>query len=97
MALELTFDAELWRYEGEGGWYFVTLPVELADEVRDHVPPRAGFGSVRVTAVVGEFRWQTSLFPDTRSKSYVLPVKAAVRRANDLEAGDRVTVRVGFA
>lgn len=92
--MDLSFDAELWQYAGEGGWHFVTLPAEVAAEVRDHVPPRPGFGSVRVTAVVGETRWQTSLFPESRSESYVLPLKQAVRRANDLVPGDRVTVRL---
>ena len=24
---------EVWRYAGKGGWHFVTLPVELADEL----------------------------------------------------------------
>ena len=94
MALELSFDAELWQYEGDGGWHFVTLPVDLADEVREQVPRRPGFGSVRVSAVVGDTRWQTSLFPEAASRSYVLPVKQQVRRANDLLPGDRVTVRI---
>jgi hypothetical protein len=94
--LELTFTAPLWQWEGEGGWHFVTLPADLAEEIRDRVPHR-GFGSVRVTVHVGESRWQTSLFPDTKSKSYVLPVKQQVRRANDLLAGDPVDVRLVVA
>lgn len=97
MALELSFDAEVWRYEGEGGWHFVTLPADVAAEVRDHVPVRRGFGSVRVAVVIGTSRWQTSIFPDSRSGSFVLPVKEQVRRANDLVAGDRVAVSITVA
>lgn len=97
MALELTFEAELWRYEGDAAWYFVTLPADVAAEVRDHVPVRRGFGSVRVTVEVGASRWQTSLFPDTKTGSFVLPVKAQVRKANDIVEGDRVTVSIAVA
>jgi hypothetical protein len=91
--VEVSFTAELWRYDGEGGWHFVTLPPDLAADIRDRVP-RHGFGSVRVTAAVGDVRWDTSLFPESRTGSFVLPVKQQVRRANDLEAGDPVDVRL---
>lgn len=53
-------------------------------------PPR-GFGSVRVEATVGGTTWRTSVFPDSRGGSYVLPVKRAVREAEDLDDGDQVT------
>ena len=94
--MDLSFSATLWQWEGEGGWHFVTLPPEVADEVREHAPPRRGFGSVRVTVVIGEARWQTSLFPESKSGSYVLPVKGQVRRANDLLAGDQVEVTIAL-
>ncbi|HEU0133125.1 MAG TPA: DUF1905 domain-containing protein [Mycobacteriales bacterium] len=94
--MELAFEAELWQHGGEGGWCFVTLPVEVADEVRDVVPAGNGFGSRRVTAEIGESRWQTSLFPERASGSFVLPVKQPVRRANDLLPGDRVRVRLAL-
>ncbi len=93
----LTFTAELWQWESQGGWHFVTLPARTAAEVRELAPPRRGFGSVRVTAVVGESRWRTSLFPEAGGTSFVLPVKAAVRRANDLVPGDRVAVSIWLA
>lgn len=92
--MRLTFDAELWQHDGEGGWCFVTLPLDAADEVRDAVPAGAGFGSRRVTATVGETTWQTSVFPDSKSGSFVLPVKKQVRQANDLLPGDRVEVAI---
>ena len=28
------FRAELWQYEGSGAWYFVSLPTEVADDIR---------------------------------------------------------------
>ncbi|APG88920.1 hypothetical protein SAMCCGM7_pC1736 (plasmid) [Sinorhizobium americanum CCGM7] len=31
---EFEFDAELWLYPGKGGWHFVTLPVEVARQIK---------------------------------------------------------------
>jgi hypothetical protein len=104
MTQSWTFTAPLWRWTAKqesadpGAWSFVTLPVEVAEEVRDSlVAPPKGFGSVRVAVEVGASRWQTSVFPDKESGSYVLPVKQAVRRANGIEEGDRVTVTLRLA
>jgi Domain of unknown function (DUF1905) len=86
----LVFDAALWRWQGEGpaAWYFLTLPDEAAAEVKlATLGMRRGFGSVKVEAAIGGSRWSTSLFPDTRTGSYLLPVKVAVRRAEGLDAG----------
>ncbi len=97
MALELTFDGELWHSDGPGGWHFLTLPLPVADEIRDQAPAGRGFGSRRVTATLGGSTWSTSVFPDARSGSFLLPVKQAVRRANDVEAGDVVRVVLRLA
>ena len=90
----LAFDAELWEHSGEGSWHFVTLPVDLSADIRDQTPPRRGFGSVRVEVIVGDSTWSTSLFPDSKSDAYVLPVKREVRDRNGLQAGDRVAVTI---
>ena len=39
-------------------------------------------------------RWRTSLFPDRSGGSYLLPVKAAVRKAVGAGVGDRIIVRL---
>ena len=88
------FRAELWEWEAKGGWFFVTLPDELADDIRARTDDglRRGFGSVRVEATVGGSTWRTSVFPDTSSGSFVLPVKKPVRTAEGIEPGDTVDV-----
>ncbi len=89
----MTFSAELWLYPGKGGWHFVTLPIEIADEIRARTAAqRRGFGSARVKVTLGTSSWETSVFPDTKSSSYVLPVKAEVRRREGVDDGDTVTV-----
>jgi hypothetical protein len=82
-------------HHGDGSWHFVTLPAAVADELRDRVPPRGpGFGAIRVTVSVGDTTWATSVFPDKATGSFVLPMKKAVRVANQLCAGDAVHVRL---
>lgn len=91
-----TFTAELWEHtEGPGAWHFVSVPEDDADEIEATYGGRAaGFGSVRVEVTVGATRWSTSLFPDRKRGTYVLPVKKAVRVAEGLVAGTPVAVEL---
>lgn len=89
------FTAPLWRYPGADGWHFVTVPQDVSadiSELADGV--KRGFGSVRVAVTVGGTSWRTSVFPDSKSGTYLLPMKKAVRAAEQLEAGDDCRVRV---
>jgi hypothetical protein len=100
----VTFTALCWLYSansGSGAWYFVTLPPDSAAEITYFSQAlnggkRAGWGSVQVTVQVGKTVWQTSLFPDSKNKSYVLPIKAAVRKAENIIEGKPVKVRVSM-
>lgn len=93
--LRMNVRARLWLYEGPGGWHFVTLPVARAKEIRTSTSgKRRGWGSVPVTVTIGSSTWKTSVFPDRRSSSYVLPVKAGVRRKENLAEGDLVTMKL---
>lgn len=90
----MEFEATLWEHEGEGAWHFVTVPPEPSEDIRLSGAEPAGFGSYKVEVMVGATTWQTSVFPDNRSEGFVLPVKKAVRRAENLEVGDTVSVRL---
>jgi Domain of unknown function (DUF1905) len=94
--LTFTFTGKLWRWQGDApaAWHFITLPVELGGQIKFFSGRKQGFGSVRVIACTGAARWKTSLFPDKTSGSYLLPVKADVRKAEKLQAGQDVPVRL---
>jgi hypothetical protein len=88
---------KLWKYPGESGnWYFVTLPVSVAQEIRtvDAGPQRRGFDSLKVIASIGASTWETSIFPSASHNSYLLPVKAAVRKAEGLRENAEVKLRL---
>lgn len=93
----LKFRAKIWIYSGIGGWHFATLPLSAARKVREAAPIRRGFGSVRVKVRIGKAQWATSVFPDRAAKSYLLPIKASVRKAEKLEAGKTVQIELGIA
>lgn len=91
------FSAELWVWKArqEDGWTFLSVPEEVSEEIDAYASsrPRTGFGSVRVSVTIGDSTWQTSVFPGQDGR-YALPIKKAVRRAQDIEAGDVVAVRL---
>ena len=90
----MEFTAELWEHHGTGAWVFLTVPEDVSEEVRLQAGEPRGFGSVRVEVAVGATTWRTSVFPDSARGCYVLPVKRAVRRAEDVEVGDEAAVRL---
>ena len=89
------FRSELWMHSGNTSWHFVTLPEDQADEIEEITHSTArGFGSVRVAVTIGLSTWKTSLFPDSKAGSYVLPIKKPIRLAEGLAAGEMVDVSI---
>jgi hypothetical protein len=81
--------AEVWIYPGMAGWHFVTLPKKQGSEIKERFGKAArGWGSLPVKVTVGKTSWKTSIFPDKRSGSYLLPLKAEVRKKERIKAGD---------
>ena len=91
----MEFEAEIWKSEGAGGWHFVTLPGEFWFQIKaESAWDGPGWGMVKVRATIGETSVETSIFPDKKSGSYLLPLKADVRKAARLAAGDTIRVRL---
>jgi hypothetical protein len=91
--LTYSFTAEVWEHDGNAAWHFVSLRDDHADDIEQRFGGNAGgFGSVRVEVTIGSTRWRTSLFPDSKRKTYVLPVKKEVRRAEGLVDGSTAEI-----
>lgn len=92
-SLDLDFAGEVVYWRGPSPYHFVAIP---EDECRDVEAVAGlvtyGWGVIPVRAQLGETIWTTSLFP--RQGRYVLPVRDAVRRAEGVEVGDTVRVRM---
>lgn len=84
------------RFEGPGGWHGIFLPIEAVAELRFFGLPNA-MGAIAVEARVGETTVRTSLFPDSKRDSFLLPLKAELRRREKIAAGDTICVTLRFA
>jgi hypothetical protein len=93
VAVHAEFEARVRLYRGEkASWHLVTLPQSLADEIRFFHGKGAGWGSVRVEAVIGSSRWKTSIFPQGKGGSYLLLLKAEIRKREQIGEGDDVMI-----
>jgi len=96
--------SRLWRWTGGNGghWFFFTIDGKAGEALsatalmrRLELGRARGFGSLRVTARIGATRWQTSVFPQA-GEGWLLPVKAAVRKAEAIGEGDQVELSLEF-
>ncbi len=90
--MDVTFDAELYPWEAGASWVFVTVPADISDAIDDATSLTGGFGSVKVDVTIGSTNWSTSLFPSKQEEAYVLPIKKAVRAAENVDIGDTATI-----
>ena len=91
--MDLEFSGEMWFWKGPSPWHFVTVPEEDCLELEaTSALVSYGWGMIPVAARIGATGWTTSLWP--KDGRYVVPVKAWVRKAEALEVGDTVTVRL---
>jgi hypothetical protein len=91
--MELEFSGELWYWRGPAPWFFITVPADESALIEEESPAVTyGWGMIPATVTIGRSRWETALFP--KDGRYIVPVKAAIRRAERLDQGDRATVRL---
>lgn len=89
--MNLSFSGEMWFWRGPSPFHFITVPDEQSAELEAASAfVTYGWGMIPVTAYIGATSWKTSLWP--KNGGYIVPVKDQVRKAEDLELGDIITV-----
>lgn len=79
-------------YPGASGWRFLVLPQKEGKEIKETYGKSArGWGSLPVSVTVGKTVWETSIFPDRKSGTYLLPLKAKIRKAEHIEDSTMVS------
>ena len=87
------FTSTVWKYKGPAGWFFVNLPQELSKEIRDALKDEEqGWGRLKATAHIGNTKWETAIWFDTKANTYLLPIKAEVRKKEKIEVGAELGV-----
>lgn len=91
--MELVFAGRVIEWRGPSPYYFVTVPEEESEHIREVAAMATyGWGVIPVEARIGGTSFTTSLFP--KDGGYLLPLKVAVRRPQGIAAGDDVTVEM---
>ena len=91
--VKIKFDGRILIWRGPSPYHFVAVPAKQCLALRAVSGlVTYGWGMIPVTALIGKTEWTTSLFP--KEGGYLVPLKDSVRRAERLEADDRVTVRL---
>ncbi|MFO7171260.1 MAG: DUF1905 domain-containing protein [Chloroflexota bacterium] len=91
--MHIEFTGTIWFWRGPAPWFFVTVPEEQSHDLRAIAGSVTyGWGMIPVRVRIGGSAWTTSLWP--KDGRYIVPIKAAVRKAERLAEGDAVTVRL---
>ena len=91
--MNIDFSGEIWFWKGPAPWYFVTVPEEQCRDLKAvSGSVTYGWGMIPVHVWIGKTKWTTSLFP--KDGSYIVPIKASARKAEKLEEGDKVKIRL---
>lgn len=89
--MKLEFSGKIWYWRGPAPWFFVTIPAEQSRDLKaisNFVT--YGWGVIPVQVRIGSTEWKTSLFP--KDDLYLVPIKADVRKAEQIDEGDEVTL-----
>ena len=85
--IKYEFSAKVWRYSPSNGWYFISLPTEIANEIRENLKwQEEGWGRLKATAKIGNSEWETAIWFDTKYKTYLLPLKSEIRKKENIES-----------
>ncbi|MFW6600145.1 DUF1905 domain-containing protein [Propionibacteriaceae bacterium Y2011] len=88
--MEFTVEGEIIFWRGPEPFYFLTVPDDLVGLLAElSNAATAGWGTIPATVRIGETQWETTVTP--REDGYLVPVKAVVRRIEQVDEGDTVT------
>ncbi len=88
--MEWTFTGEVIEWRGPAPYLFVAMTHEDSEDLKEEARGLIYWGQVPVHATIGDTEFTTALFP--RDGRYLVPVKAAVQRAEAIGAGSVVEV-----
>ena len=89
--MNLEFSGEIIHWRGPAPFHFVITPEPVSAAIESVASlVTYGWGAIPVEARLGDTEFRTALFP--KDEHYYVPLKAAVRRAEQVDLGDVVTI-----
>jgi hypothetical protein len=94
--VKYSFKGKVWLYSGgASSWHFITLPKTLSREIDSRFfGLKKGFGSLPVKVTLGSTEWETSIFPDKKNGSFILPLKAEIRKKEKFGEGSSISLLI---
>jgi len=89
--MKIEFSGKIIFWRGPAPWFFITIPAKQSRDIQAvsrYVT--YGWGVIPVHVQIGKTEYRTSLFP--KNGKYLVPIKADVRKAENLEKGDKVNL-----
>jgi len=91
--MDIEFTDAVFEWRGPAPYHFVWVPEEDAVVIQDVAAAVTyGWGMIPVAVTIGDTTVTTALWP--KDGSYVVPLKDRIRKAEGIELGDAVTVRL---
>ena len=90
MAFE--FEGRVIEWRGPAPFYFVAIPKDESDDIKELAKGIEYWGQVPVTVRIGRTEFATALFP--KDGRYLLPLKNAVRTSAGIELDQIVAVEL---
>jgi len=89
--MHIEFSGKIIFWRGPAPWFFVMVPAKHSRAIKAiSSMVTYGWGVIPVRVRIGETEYTTSLFP--KDGRYLVPIKASVRKAEELDKGDKVTI-----
>jgi len=82
--------------DDSGAWRFARVPEKISAKIKEMQKGRLrrGWGAVYVRAKIKKSEWQTSIFPDGHSVTYLLPLKKEIRYEENLYDGIDINISI---
>ena len=91
--MDFEFSGKIFFWKGPAPFFFVTVPAKQSRAIKEISSlVTYGWGVIPVTVQIGKTEFTTSLFP--KDGRYLVPNKVSVRKSENLEEGDKVTVHL---
>lgn len=89
------FTSPVWQHPSPGGWYFVSLPIEFSEEIRQNMKwQEEGWGRMKTKSKIRETSWHTAIWYDTKLGTYILPLKVDIRKKEKIKIGDIFEIEI---
>ena len=95
METDYSFKGKPFHHSPTGGWVFVALPVKVSAQIRQkHKWDEEGWGRLKARARINQTEWNTAIWFDSKKNSYLLPLKAEIRKRENIKPDKWLNITV---